>query len=90
MKYLKRPRYKQDLKIKKIFNKVFKGFSYRLLRTELQMTAAACLENSWLKEKLMRRKTAEINVSNQWERCKNLGHSFKVTNVPQSGAKESR
>ena len=54
------------------------------------MTAAACLENSWLKEKLMRRKTAEINVSNQWERCKNLAHSFKVTNVPQSGAKESR
>ena len=59
------------------------------------MTAAACLENNWLKEKLMRSKTARINVANLRKflarrKVQNVAKALKVINVFKSGAKKSR
>jgi hypothetical protein len=56
------------------------------------MTAAASLEHSWLKEKLMRTK---INVANlrtflARRKVQNVDKALKILNVFKSGAKESR
>ena len=72
-------------------------FITRLLRKSpsRRMTAAACLEHSWLKEKLMRRKTARIKVTNLRKflarrKVQNIGRALKVINVFKGAARESR
>lgn len=74
-----------------------KDFITRLLRKSpsRRMTAAACLEHSWLKEKLMRRKTARIKVTNLRKflarrKVQNIGRALKVINVFKGAARESR
>jgi len=74
-----------------------KDFITRLLRKTpaRRMTAAACLEHSWLKEKLMRRKTARIKVTNLRKflarrKVQNIGRALKVINVFKGAARESR
>jgi len=74
-----------------------KDFITRLLRKSpsRRITAIACLEHSWLKEKLMRRKTARIKVTNLRKflarrKVQNIGRALKVINVFKGAARESR
>merc|ERR1711915_120478 len=74
-----------------------KDFITRLLRKNAnkRMNAAACLEHSWLKEKLMRRKTARIKVTNLRKflarrKVQNIGRALKVINVLKTAARQSR
>ena len=59
------------------------------------MTAAACLEHSWLKEKLMRRKTARIKVINlrrflARRKVQNILRALRIINVFKGAARDSR
>merc|ERR1719341_1741079 len=74
-----------------------KDFITRLLRKSptRRMTAAACLDHSWLKEKLMRRKTARIKVTNlrrflARRKVQNIGRALRVINVLKGAARDSR
>merc|ERR1719228_1338188 len=74
-----------------------KDFITRLLRKNpsRRMTATACLEHSWLKEKLMRKKTTRIKVTNLKKflarrKVQNIGRALRVINVFKGAARESR
>jgi len=74
-----------------------KDFITRLLRKipARRKTSLACLEHDWLKEKLMRRKTTKIKVTNLRKflarrKVQNIGRALRVINVFKGAAKDSR
>eukprot|EP00092_Neocalanus_flemingeri_P031082 GFUD01033762.1.p1 GENE.GFUD01033762.1~~GFUD01033762.1.p1 ORF type:complete len:491 (-),score=154.57 GFUD01033762.1:268-1740(-) len=74
-----------------------KDFITRLLRKSpaRRLTASACLDHSWLKEKLMRKKTTRIKVTNLRKfltrrKVQNIGRALRVINVFKGAAKDSR
>jgi len=74
-----------------------KDFICRLLRkrSENRMSAAECLEHTWLEEKEMENKTARISIENLRKflarrKLKNVGRVLRAINVFKETARDSR